>query len=631
MKLISFLALAGAALFLLPVVATAQANASVEAVPCPLALRWEGEEEGNTFDCSAVVVPENHEEPGDRTVELIVMRLKATTLSPMPDPLVYLSGGPGASALHEVTSNKILYDNLQQIRARRDVLFYDQRGTGHSQLLTCGPFFAAAGVVGELYPQVDIATLEAALETAPSAFTLITCAAGLQAAGVDLSQYNSVASAHDIAAIVAALGYRDEYNLYGTSYGTRLALNAMRSTPDNIRSVVLDGTVTPDTPNNAWTVAKMQEHYDGVFAECDRNAFCSSNFPDLRNRFIAVLSDLNDDPLVLDPPLVPFTMLRPFVGGTIDQIDPAFFAIFGKLNNDMLRGGYSIFLPQLVAALEARNEEDVRVILGSAAAQPLPEAQPVATAENALEADDAFIAPALDLLLALATRQDGNGEQTLSDELVDLVVGDLFARLEGGESQATVIKSLVEFGSIPLGGTNREALSQYVVNHVSPERSDTAAAFIAAMSRQEVRDTMWAIQDVAEVMSGYGERSGVGIAMGQMFAVNCAEDIALVPEQVSINYRDASPYPGLIVQSVQTYSRYRTACQFFPAPFSAEEMMSPVVSDIPALIFQSALDTQTPLSLGRGERASHGVAQRRPCDCGPQRRRLRRGHRRVLY
>ena len=59
-------------------------------------------EEGTTFDCSVVIVPENHAEPGERTVELVVMRLRATTLSPMPDPLVYLSAHThrGFWALH---------------------------------------------------------------------------------------------------------------------------------------------------------------------------------------------------------------------------------------------------------------------------------------------------------------------------------------------------------------------------------------------------------------------------------------------------------------------------------------------------------------------------------------------------
>ena len=580
-------------------VALAQGSAPVETIPCPLTLPQDGEVEGETYECHAVTVPENHETPGERTVDLVVMRLHARTLSPMPDPLVYLSGGPGGSALHEITGNPILYDNMEEIRARRDVLVYDQRGTGHSQLLACGPYFAAAGVVGETSDIVALETLEAALETAPSAFVLIACAGGLEATGVDLAQYNSVASSRDIAALVGALGYESGYNLYGTSYGTRLALNAMRSTPEGVRSVVLDGTVTPDTPNNAYTVSKISEHYDGVFAACAADDFCGAAFPDLRERFIAVIADLNENPLLLEPPLVPIAPLRPRVGGIMDRIDPAFFAIFGKMNNDYLHGGYAVWLPQIVEALETRDEARLRFILGDPEAPALPQAADLPAPEETPAAQDIFTAPSVSLILAIAAQDLDAEDAGLPQDFMAVVIDDLAARLGSGEAEAEVIRSLVELSVVPLGGIGKAELESYVAENLTGEAQATASAFLAEMTRQDVRATMWAIQDVAEVMSGAGERTGTGIAMGTMFAINCPEDITFVPEQVAEDFLAASPYPGLIVQSVETYGHYRKTCEFFASPFTEEEMMSPVESDIPTLIFQSALDTQTPLSLGR--------------------------------
>jgi len=583
-----------------PVVATAQSSdgfIQIESVPCPIKLPYGGEEEGVTYDCNVVIVPENHETPGERTVELAVMRLKSTSLSSMPDPLVYLSGGPGGSALHEIASLQMLHQNLQATRARRDVIFYDQRGTGHSQILTCGPFNAAAGVVGELFPQVEISDLESAMEKAGTTLSLILCATGLKSVGVELAEYNSVASAHDIAAIVSALGYEEDYNLYGTSYGTRLALNAMRSTPDRIRSVVLDGTATPDTPNNAYTATRIQEQYDNLFRHCEADEFCGGSFPGLKDRFVAVLEKLSADPLVFDPPMVPKSFLRNRYP-IIEQIDPGFFAGFGKISNDSAQGGFAAFLPWIITALETDDTELLRKILGG---EPPEEVAPVATvasAEDALEADDLFLAPSIDLIIGYATRAGETDAPTISTQWISLVVERFKERLQSGEEQATVIKDFIDFALLPLNGTDRAALEEFAETHLGAAPTMKSHALITSMTRQDVRDTMWAIQDMAEVMSGAGERTGVGIAFGILFAINCQEDIALTPHQVALDFIAESRYPGVIMQSAEDYGRARLACEYFPQSFTKEEMMSPVVSDIPALIFQEALDSQTSLSLG---------------------------------
>ena len=95
-------------LWVLPFASSAQSDSSATAIDCPESLPWEGEEEGKSFDCGLVTVPENHGEPNGRTIDLVFLRLKATTLSSRPDPVVYLSGGPGGSALHEITTNQTL-------------------------------------------------------------------------------------------------------------------------------------------------------------------------------------------------------------------------------------------------------------------------------------------------------------------------------------------------------------------------------------------------------------------------------------------------------------------------------------------------------------------------------------------
>jgi pimeloyl-ACP methyl ester carboxylesterase len=74
---------------------------------------------------------------------------------------------------------------------------------------------------------------------------MLRCRDRLIQEGIDLSAYNSAASAADVNDLRIALGY-DQVNLYGVSYGSRLALTVMRDYPGILRSVILDSTYPPE-------------------------------------------------------------------------------------------------------------------------------------------------------------------------------------------------------------------------------------------------------------------------------------------------------------------------------------------------------------------------------------------------
>jgi pimeloyl-ACP methyl ester carboxylesterase len=121
------------------------------------------------------------------------------------------------------------------------------------------------------------------------------CARQLMANGVDLGQYTTVASANDVVVLVKALGY-DDYNLYGVSYGTRLALEVMRSHPESgLRSVVLDSTSPPEI--NSYELLSISTHEVAIqlFADCERDLACHAAYPDLKTRFIALLARLRTE------------------------------------------------------------------------------------------------------------------------------------------------------------------------------------------------------------------------------------------------------------------------------------------------------------------------------------------------
>ena len=101
---------------------------------------------------------------------------------------------------------------LEELNARRDLVFIDQRGTGRSNALEC---------------DVDEGSLVSALEPEQQLSRLGPC---LKALAADLRQYATWIAVRDFEAIRAQLG-AEKVNLWGASYGTRVALEYMRQYP----------------------------------------------------------------------------------------------------------------------------------------------------------------------------------------------------------------------------------------------------------------------------------------------------------------------------------------------------------------------------------------------------------------
>lgn len=122
------LALAVLVLFLLAPPGMAQ-DSVPRFVPGPCPFETETELEG--VDCGELVVWENRDRHEEGTLGLAVSILRSTGENPEPDPLVFLSGGPGGrSVVH--TPSRAGSEFWSRYRESRDVIFRDQRGTGYS-------------------------------------------------------------------------------------------------------------------------------------------------------------------------------------------------------------------------------------------------------------------------------------------------------------------------------------------------------------------------------------------------------------------------------------------------------------------------------------------------------------------
>jgi pimeloyl-ACP methyl ester carboxylesterase len=146
------------------------------------------------------------------------------------------------------------------------------------------------------------ALLSGALSRAESTQAIVDafhrCRDRLAAQGIDLSAYNSAASAADVNDLRLALGYQ-QLNLYGDSYGTRLALTVMRDYPEAVRSAVLDSTY-PLEGNLYTTLAPNAERaFEVLFNNCAADPTCNAVYPNLRSVFYNLVNQLNTSPVTV--------------------------------------------------------------------------------------------------------------------------------------------------------------------------------------------------------------------------------------------------------------------------------------------------------------------------------------------
>ncbi|MGB9751982.1 alpha/beta fold hydrolase [Roseiflexus castenholzii] len=252
---------------------------------------------GVSVECGWLTVPEDRAKPGNgREVRLHVAIFRSTRPNPPPDPIVYLEGGPGVDALERLP---LVFDLwFRPFLANRDFILYDQRGAGYST-----PSLACPELTKLSFDMLPM-NVRAAESSRLWSEAALKCRERLVAEGIDLAQYNTLTGAADLEDLRLALGY-EQWNLIGSSYGTRLALTAMREYPQGIRSVVLDSTRPPQI-NESQTPADAERAFQTLFRGCAADLDCNAAYPDLERVFYDLVEKLNTQPVTL-PGVDPFT------------------------------------------------------------------------------------------------------------------------------------------------------------------------------------------------------------------------------------------------------------------------------------------------------------------------------------
>ncbi|HEX8601208.1 MAG TPA: alpha/beta fold hydrolase [Pseudoduganella sp.] len=264
----------------LPLLLAAQLLPSVTlAAPAPQVGRTchlPGSEEA--LRCVTVQVPLDYAKPG-KTIAIHATVAAAYREAARPDPLFVLAGGPGQAGSDILP---IVQAAMRRVRATRDIVLIDQRGTGLSGKLDC-----------RSPPEIDTMTEE---QLDADAQRCIESLAARQ--GTRYSLYTTDAAARDIERVRLALGYQ-QINLWGGSYGTRLAQHYTRLYPAAVRALVLDGVAAPDQVIPAGG-RDAQAALETTFGQCEKEAACAKAFPALRAEFQALAGQLAKKPVTLD-------------------------------------------------------------------------------------------------------------------------------------------------------------------------------------------------------------------------------------------------------------------------------------------------------------------------------------------
>jgi len=219
------------------------------------------------------------------------------------DPIVYLQGGPGASARLHSDGIKSWLNWMRYSNTQRDLILIDTRGTGRSKpALVCSEY-------NQFNQQLlhQNTTLSDELSKGYEVATQCFASSVLANSGLDYRNFSTQKSAQDIRALMAQLNY-PEWNILGVSYGTRLALEIAlqeQQAPQTVKlkSMILD-SVYPAGFGGVQTWPQvlddgMQQFFKGCSAQQDCVNKVNLSGTSLEQYFMQTLHNLQAEPMTV--------------------------------------------------------------------------------------------------------------------------------------------------------------------------------------------------------------------------------------------------------------------------------------------------------------------------------------------
>jgi pimeloyl-ACP methyl ester carboxylesterase len=217
--------------------------------------------------CGTLRVPEDREHPKDGSIELEVAVVPALNRRSTAAPMFLLAGGPGQSALQVYVAVSSAFARINRNHA---IVLLDQRGTGGSSPQSCK------------YPE----EWQQPADPIPALRKATTdCLAKL---GQRVRFYTTGVAVRDLEETRAALGFQ-QIDLYGASYGTRVAELYMRRHPARVHAVILDGVTYPEQLIGLETPQDGEDSLNLIVARCRQVPDCAAVYPDLQQELDSLL------------------------------------------------------------------------------------------------------------------------------------------------------------------------------------------------------------------------------------------------------------------------------------------------------------------------------------------------------
>lgn len=239
--------------------------------------------------CGYLVLDDHPEHAVSRRSRLAVAVFSPAQGVRHADPVLFLSGGPGGAFGFSGKAWWWAWVDAVALDHGREFIAFDQRGVGRSRPRVDCPALRVLELSllqRELLPQEEDEAWLSGVED---------CLAKLREGGVDFSVFGSARGAADVEDLRRTLEV-ESWNLYGISYGTRLALTTARDFPAGVRSLVLDSPYPPEAEALVETVAGLDTAFAALGKVCAGDARCAAVAPDLYASLARAIAALNERP-----------------------------------------------------------------------------------------------------------------------------------------------------------------------------------------------------------------------------------------------------------------------------------------------------------------------------------------------
>lgn len=275
--------------------ATALVVGTFQPAPCALEGIPTHFEQKNDVQCGWVSVPVRHAVPDGKFIRLWTARIRA--IGPAAaDPVLYINGGPGVATVDSILPDLAESKSLGMVRQQRDIILFDQRGSGRSEQSLCPELASKLN-------SIEQDGLAPAAEDERSRGEFVKCRDEIRRLGVDLDAYTTSATVADLEVLRRAFGV-DKWNLLSISYGTLVALHAMRTNPGSIRAAILNSPYPPNSVTWAEQASSAAAAYAAIDRACSEQTSCRARFGALVPKLESTLARLEREPLKVGKELI---------------------------------------------------------------------------------------------------------------------------------------------------------------------------------------------------------------------------------------------------------------------------------------------------------------------------------------